>query len=68
MSIIRSLLFAASMVCVSAFSRGVPILVPDSDIHLLPHHTLFTRQVSNLQTFSGSLGGAAPAISNSGKL
>ncbi|KAF2490971.1 hypothetical protein BU16DRAFT_493666, partial [Lophium mytilinum] len=42
------------------------ILVPDSEIHLLPHHTLFTRQVSNLQTFTGSLGGAAPAISNSG--
>ena len=31
-----------------------------------PHHTIFTRQVSNLQTFTGSLGGAAPPITQSG--
>ena len=32
----------------------------------MPHHTIFTRQVSNLQTFTGSLGGAAPPITQSG--
>jgi len=32
----------------------------------MPYHTIFTRQVSNLQTFTGSLGGAAPPITQSG--
>ena len=32
----------------------------------MPHHTIFTRQMSNLQTFTGSLGSAAPPITQSG--
>ncbi|KAF2809708.1 uncharacterized protein BDZ99DRAFT_463478 [Mytilinidion resinicola] len=59
-----SLLALSFFTLTSAFSPT--ILVPDAEIHLIPHHTLFSRQVSNLQTFNGSLGGAAPAISNSG--
>ncbi|OCK81940.1 hypothetical protein K432DRAFT_325301, partial [Lepidopterella palustris CBS 459.81] len=47
-------------------SASVAIVVPDSAIHLMPHNTLFARQVSNLQTFNGSLGGPAAAITNSG--
>lgn len=32
----------------------------------MPYHTSFTRQVSNLKTFTRSLGGAAPPITQSG--
>jgi hypothetical protein len=52
-----------------AFSAASPqpALVPDTSLHLVPHHMLFLRQLSNLQTFNGALGGfAAPAITNSG--
>ncbi|KAI8933995.1 hypothetical protein NX059_008765 [Plenodomus lindquistii] len=36
-------------------------------ISLVPHHTLFLRQLSDLQTFSGALGGVpASPITNSG--
>ena len=52
-----------------AFSAASPqpALVPDASLHLVPHHTLFLRQLSNLQTFSSALGGfAAPAITDSG--
>ncbi|KAF2737333.1 hypothetical protein EJ04DRAFT_574730 [Polyplosphaeria fusca] len=44
-----------------------PALVSDEYMHLMPLHTLFLRQTSDLQTFTGSLGGiAASPITNSG--
>ncbi|KAF1839238.1 hypothetical protein BDW02DRAFT_487414 [Decorospora gaudefroyi] len=44
-----------------------PLITSDYEMSLLPRHTLFLRQVSNLQTFSGELGGAPAApITNSG--
>ncbi|KAF2872705.1 hypothetical protein BDV95DRAFT_606290 [Massariosphaeria phaeospora] len=44
-----------------------PPLVPPSSIHLMPHNTLFLRQLSSLQTFTAALGGtSAPPITDSG--
>ncbi|KAF2178103.1 hypothetical protein K469DRAFT_695742 [Zopfia rhizophila CBS 207.26] len=44
-----------------------PALVSEEYVHLIPHHTLFLRQLQNLQTFSGNLGGvSASDVTNSG--
>ncbi|KAF2198528.1 hypothetical protein GQ43DRAFT_474456 [Delitschia confertaspora ATCC 74209] len=44
-----------------------PPLVPSHNIHLIPRNTLFLRQLSNLQSFNGSLGGIpASPITSSG--
>lgn len=46
-----------------------PALVSDEYTHLMPYHTVFLRRQtsSNLQTFTGNLGGvSADAITNSG--
>ncbi|ORY09395.1 hypothetical protein BCR34DRAFT_487442 [Clohesyomyces aquaticus] len=48
-------------------SSPSPQLVSEDLIHLLPHHVLFLRQLNDLQTFSGNLGGVpASPITNSG--
>ncbi|KNG52264.1 neurofilament medium polypeptide protein [Stemphylium lycopersici] len=53
-----------------ALSHASPqpaLISTDYAISLVPKHTLFLRQLSNLQTFEDNLGGAAaPPISNSG--
>ncbi|KAF2004984.1 hypothetical protein P154DRAFT_425336 [Amniculicola lignicola CBS 123094] len=44
-----------------------PALVPDGLAHLMPLHTLFYRQLADLQSFTDALGGfRAPPITNSG--
>ncbi|KAF2266596.1 hypothetical protein CC78DRAFT_577906 [Lojkania enalia] len=44
-----------------------PALVSDAYTHLMPLHTLFLRQLSDLQTFTGQLGDIpASPITNSG--
>jgi len=58
----RSLPFALTLLTVllpPASTSTIPSLFS------MPYHTIFTRQVSNLQTFTGSLGGAAPPITQS---
>ncbi|KAF1921913.1 hypothetical protein BDU57DRAFT_463988 [Ampelomyces quisqualis] len=59
------LLFALPPLCHASPS---PAYVSTNDeISLIPRHTLFLRQLSNLQTFSQALGGKpASAITNSG--
>lgn len=62
---ILTLLFA-----LPAFSYASPqpaLITDDYMMSLVPRHTLFLRQLSNLQTFDSALGGAsASAITNSG--
>ncbi|EFQ90633.1 hypothetical protein PTT_12735 [Pyrenophora teres f. teres 0-1] len=44
-----------------------PLVTSDWEQSLVPRHTLFLRQVSDLQTFTGALGGTkASPITNSG--
>ncbi|KAF2467006.1 uncharacterized protein BDR25DRAFT_317235 [Lindgomyces ingoldianus] len=62
-------LLSVLLLALPTFSYGSPspMLVSEDLIHLMPHHTLFLRQVSDLQTFSGNLGGvSASPITNSG--
>jgi hypothetical protein len=51
-----------------SYASPQPALVStDYEISLVPRHTLFLRQVSDLQTFASALGGTkASAITNSG--
>lgn len=49
------------------FGSPQPALVSDEFMHLMPRNTLFFRQVSDLQSFTGNLGGfAASPIQKSG--
>lgn len=51
----------------STASPSPPLLASDYAISLVPRHTLFLRQLTDLQTFSSALGGAkASSITNSG--
>ncbi|KAF1346349.1 hypothetical protein EJ07DRAFT_169912 [Lizonia empirigonia] len=46
-----------------------PLLTSPYTISLAPHHTLFLRQQTDLQTFASALGGVrAPPITSSGDL
>lgn len=46
-----------------SYASPQPALVSDEYMHLMPHHTLFFRQLLNLQRFTNALGGfSAPAI------
>ncbi|KAF2794738.1 hypothetical protein K505DRAFT_324555 [Melanomma pulvis-pyrius CBS 109.77] len=50
-----------------AIASPQPPLVSAHDTFLIPRHTLFLRQATDLQTFNGALGGvAASPITNSG--
>lgn len=60
-------LVLAALPLLSAASPQPPLLVSDDYLHLMPRNTLFFRQASNLQTFTGNLGGfSASPITNSG--
>lgn len=51
----------------SAASPSPPLLSSDYAISLMPRHTLFYRQMVDLQTFDSALGGVhASSITNSG--
>ncbi|KAF2035432.1 hypothetical protein EK21DRAFT_106961 [Setomelanomma holmii] len=60
-----ALLFA--LPALSHASPSPALVGSDWEISLIPRHTLFLRQLSDLQTFSSALGGTrASAITNSG--
>jgi hypothetical protein len=51
----------------AASSPSPPYLASDAFTHLVPRNTLFFRQSTNLQSFTGALGGlGASAIEKSG--
>jgi hypothetical protein len=60
----------AFLFALPALSHAAPqpaLVSTDYEISLIPRHTLFLRQLSDLQTFSQALGGKpASAITNSG--
>jgi hypothetical protein len=61
------LAFLFALPALSHASPQPALVSTDYEISLIPRHTLFLRQVSNLQTFSQALGGTpASAITNSG--
>jgi hypothetical protein len=65
-SVLLSLLSLA-LPALSHASPQPPLISSDYEMSLVPRHTLFLRQISNLQTFEGQLGGvAASPITNSG--
>lgn len=50
-----------------SYASPQPAIVPDEYLYLMPRNTIFYRQVNDLQTFTGNLGGAsASPITNSG--
>lgn len=60
-------LLSVVLPALSHASPQPPLVSSDWEISLIPRHTLFLRQLSNLQTFEQALGGArASAITNSG--
>ena len=71
MLLLPSTLLALLHLALPALSHASPqppLLSSTADISLIPRHTLFLRQLSNLQTFDGKLGNTpAPPITNSGK-
>jgi hypothetical protein len=44
-----------------SYASPQPALVADEYIHLIPRNTLFFRQSTNLQTFTGNVGNVAQA-------
>ncbi|KAF1940780.1 hypothetical protein EJ02DRAFT_379035 [Clathrospora elynae] len=65
-----SALLALVHLALPALSHASPqpaLISTDWEMSLIPRHTLFYRQATNLQTFDGALGGTkASAITNSG--
>ncbi|USP76489.1 hypothetical protein yc1106_03763 [Curvularia clavata] len=65
-SALLALLYLA-LPALSHASPQPPLLSSTADMSLIPRHMLFLRQLSDLQTFDGKLGGAsAPPITKSG--
>ncbi|KAF2441406.1 hypothetical protein P171DRAFT_71506 [Karstenula rhodostoma CBS 690.94] len=61
------LLTALALPTLTLTSPSPPYLIGDTFTHLIPRHTLFFRQSTNLQTFTAALGGfQASPIENSG--
>lgn len=61
------LLLLTTLLPTLSASTPSPALVPDSLIHLMPRHTLFLRQASDIQSFNQALGGfKASPITSSG--
>lgn len=61
------MLVAFALPTLTSSSPSPPYLVGDDFTHLMPRHTLFFRQTSNLQSFDNALGGIrASPIQNSG--
>jgi hypothetical protein len=63
-------LLSILLLALPTYSHASPqpaLVLSDEFLHLVPRHTLFFRQLSDLQTFSGALAGfAASPITNSG--
>src|SRR5690242_13916660 len=63
----RPLLALLYLTLTSAASPAPPLISTDYALSLMPRHTLFYRQTTDLQTFSSALGGvSASSIMNSG--
>lgn len=70
MKALPSALLSLLHLALPALSHASPqpaLISTDWEMSLIPRHTLFLRQLNNLQTFSSALGGfPASAITNSG--